>query len=128
MGEYLWCANIGLPSKRLPGNFLQVHERKGKPRRRRLFGSWPRKPVSGPLLLPLGTYRTDVGRIDNVQYGFYASGLIPLQDHVPEQGIELRLVTRLELEEMIETGVFDFALHLAVWERFIRKFPKSARP
>jgi hypothetical protein len=69
-----------------------------------------------------------VGRLDNVQYGFHAFGLIPLPDHAPEQGIELRLVTRLELEEMIETGVFDFALHLAVWERFTRKFPKSARP
>jgi ADP-ribose pyrophosphatase len=79
-------------------------------------------------IVSLGTYRTDVGRLDNVQYGFHASGLIPLQNHAPEQGIELRLVTRLELEEMIETGVFDFALHLAVWERFTRKFPKSARP
>lgn len=71
----------------------------------------------------LGTYLTDVGRLDNRQYGFRTVGLVPVPSHVFEPGIDLRLVTRLELEAMIETGEFNFALHLAVWGSFARKFP-----
>jgi len=76
---------------------------------------------------PLGTYRTDVGRLDNVMYGFHASGLVPVEDHASEREIEVRLVTRRELAEMIETGAFDFALHLAVWESFTRKSSKAGQ-
>jgi ADP-ribose pyrophosphatase len=73
----------------------------------------------------LGTYLTDVGRLDNRQYGFHALGLVPVPSHVPEPDIDLRLVTRIELEGMIEKGEFNFALHLAVWANFARKFPVS---
>jgi ADP-ribose pyrophosphatase len=122
-------ANIGPPSKRLRGNFLQgTREERETPEKTAFRELIEEAGSRAASIVPLGTYRTDVGRLDNVQYGFHASGLIPVQNHAPEQGIELRLVTRLELEEMIETGVFDFALHLAVWERFTRKFPKSVRP
>jgi ADP-ribose pyrophosphatase len=69
----------------------------------------------------LGVTFTDVGRLDNRQYGFYATGLVPIENHVMEEGLEVRLVTRAELEAMIDDGSFNFALHLAVWERFLRK-------
>ena len=72
-------------------------------------------------LEPLCILLTDVGRLENRMHGFYARGVVPVENHVMEQGLELRLVTRAELEAMIDDGSFNFALHLAVWERFLRK-------
>jgi len=78
-------------------------------------------------LFPLGKFSTDVGRLENFLYGFGARRLSP-ENFQPEPGLELRLVSPGELEEMIEEGVFNFALHLAIWEAFRRRRCRPPQP
>jgi ADP-ribose pyrophosphatase len=77
-------------------------------------------------LFDLGQYMTDVGRLDNAMHGFYAKGIVPLDQYQPEPGLSIKLATFEEIEAMITHGEFNFALHLTVWESFLRKFRRAA--
>lgn len=76
-------------------------------------------------LFNLGQYTTDVGRLDNAMHGFYAEGVVPLDQYQPEPGLSVKLATFEEIEAMITQGEFNFALHLTVWESFLRKVKRA---
>ena len=68
----------------------------------------------------LATLMTDIGRLGNRIFGFHCWGCVPATGWRPEDGIEVRVVTRAELGLLVERGEFNFALHLAVWAAYLR--------
>jgi ADP-ribose pyrophosphatase len=68
----------------------------------------------------LTTLTTDIGRLGNRIFGFHCRGCAPAFGWRPEEGIEVRVVTRAELGLLIEREEFNFALHLAVWAAYLR--------
>lgn len=58
-----------------------------------------------------GCLSSDVGRLSNRQWCFRAK-VIPT-DSLPEHGVEVLLVTRVRLREMIASGDFSHAPHVA---------------
>lgn len=77
-------------------------------------------------LTHLGVFLTDVGRLENRLFAYGATNATEVADFQPEEGLEVHYFTREELEGMIASGAFNFALHLAVWEAFARRFPADA--
>lgn len=61
----------------------------------------------------IGEYWPDTGRLRNVQHIFLARCHGPLMDFVPEPGVEVRLVTPTELEQMISAAEFRHLLHIS---------------
>jgi ADP-ribose pyrophosphatase len=61
----------------------------------------------------LGTLLSDTGRHENRLWCFYAEKATP-QNYVPEAGLEPVLVPRSALRQLLMSGEFDHALHLAV--------------
>jgi ADP-ribose pyrophosphatase len=63
----------------------------------------------------LGTLLSDTGRHENRLWCFYAEKAAPIgKEHVPEAGLECVLVPRSALRQLLMSGEFDHALHLAV--------------
>lgn len=61
----------------------------------------------------LGSYWPDTGRLSNVQHVFLVSCIGPVPGFRPETGIEVRLVTPQQLEEMIAAKEFRHLLHIS---------------
>jgi 8-oxo-dGTP pyrophosphatase MutT (NUDIX family) len=69
--------------------------------------------ASAPILL--GCLAPDTGRLENRLWGYFARTCASADaGWVPEQGIEVQMISRTELREMITTGQFDHALHIAL--------------
>ena len=67
-----------------------------------------------PQVELLGTHLSDTGRHENRLWCYYAEGAISLgNDYVPEASLERVLVPRSAPRQLIITGEFDRALHLA---------------
>jgi ADP-ribose pyrophosphatase len=64
-------------------------------------------------LEPLGSMIPDAGRLETRIWNFFAPDVKPAAGRDPEQGIEVRLFPLSELADMIVTGEFDHALHVA---------------
>lgn len=63
----------------------------------------------------LGCMAPDTGRLENRFWGFFGETEPAIESGwVPERGIEVLLVTKLEFRKMIESGQFDHALHIAL--------------
>jgi ADP-ribose pyrophosphatase len=63
----------------------------------------------------MGRLYPDTGRLENRFWAFFAEVSSDVDDDwIPEAGIELVLVSRRELREMIFDGQFNHALHLAL--------------
>jgi ADP-ribose pyrophosphatase len=62
----------------------------------------------------LGTLDPDTGRLENRFHCFVAPAIEPLPDWRPEPGIERLLVPKAEFLEMIRSGAFPTALHVAL--------------
>lgn len=71
-------------------------------------------------VIQLCDYSTDVGRLENRIYGFFLPKASKVPNYIPEDGIEVKLLAYDEVESLIESGEFDFALHLAVWGAYKR--------
>jgi ADP-ribose pyrophosphatase len=65
-------------------------------------------------LVAVGTHFVDVGRLGNRQHAFFAETADPAPGFVPEPGLEVRLVTRPALDELIRDGSFCHPLHIAI--------------
>lgn len=76
-----------------------------------------------PSLISLGTLLTDVGRLENRLFAYFAGEAMEVADFQPEENLAVHYFDREGLENLIASGEFNFALHLAVWEAFVRKFP-----
>jgi len=63
----------------------------------------------------LGCLYPDTGRLENRLWGYFAE-VIANHDAAwaPEEDIDIVMVTRAELKEMINVGQFNHALHLAL--------------
>lgn len=63
----------------------------------------------------LGTLLSDTGRHENRLWCFYTEKATPIgESHAPEAGLEPVLVPRSALRQLLMSGEFDHALHLAV--------------
>ena len=63
----------------------------------------------------LGCLRPDIGRLENTLWTYFAEVSSDITvDWKPEQGIEVILVSKEELREMIFNGSFNHALHIAL--------------
>ena len=62
---------------------------------------------------PLGPLTTDNGRLTNQIWHFLARGVQPVDEHVPEEGVELLTYSLPELRQAILEGEFNHSLHLA---------------
>lgn len=63
----------------------------------------------------LGKTLPDSGRLGNRMWCYFAEGVEPVRDWSPELGIAPILVTRAELCELVCSGAFDHAPHLALY-------------
>lgn len=69
--------------------------------------------ADAPILL--GCLAPDTGRLENRLWGFFARiGASVDAGWLPEQGIEVQMISRAGLRKMITTGQFDHALHIAL--------------
>jgi len=75
---------------------------------------------SSSKTIAIGRWMTDVGRLQNNLFGFHCPDCVPSDGRLMNEGIEVCTVSRSELEMLIATNEFNFALHLAVWGAFIR--------
>ncbi|MGA2118427.1 MAG: NUDIX hydrolase [Bryobacteraceae bacterium] len=66
-------------------------------------------------LEPLGTMIPDAGRLETRIWNFFAPQVKPAAGRSPEEGIEVRLFPLPVLANMIVTGEFDHALHVAAF-------------
>ena len=64
-------------------------------------------------LEPLGSMTPDAGRLETRIWNFFAPEVKPAAGRHPEEGIEVRLYRLSELADMIVSGQFDHALHIA---------------
>ncbi|MCM0018612.1 MAG: NUDIX hydrolase [Tagaea sp.] len=62
----------------------------------------------------LGTLDPDTGRLENRFHCFVAPGIEPLPDWRAEPGLERLLVPKAEFLDMIRSGAFPTALHVAL--------------
>jgi ADP-ribose pyrophosphatase len=100
-----------------PSGTLEFGEDAATCARRELLEETGYVPAGETLL---ATLTTDVGRLGNRILGFHCWGCASVSAWQPEEGIEVRLVTRAELDLLVGGGEFNFALHLAVWAAYIR--------
>jgi ADP-ribose pyrophosphatase len=66
-------------------------------------------------LEPLGTMIPDAGRLETRIWNFFAPEVKPAAGRNPEEGIEVHLFPLPDLANMILTGEFDHALHVAAF-------------
>ncbi len=66
-------------------------------------------------VVPLGTTLPDSGRLGNRMWCFFAKDARPIEDWVPEREVEVELVTPQELSDLVGSGAFDHAPHLALY-------------
>ncbi|MCZ8121911.1 MAG: NUDIX hydrolase [Magnetospirillum sp.] len=62
----------------------------------------------------LGTLDPDTGRLENRFHCFFSDAVEPVADWHPEPGLERLLVPKAEFLEMIRSGAFPTALHIAL--------------
>ncbi|MCM0018623.1 MAG: NUDIX hydrolase [Tagaea sp.] len=62
----------------------------------------------------LGTLDPDTGRLENRFHCYVAPAIEPIADWRPEPGLERRLVPKAEFLDMIRSGAFPTALHVAL--------------
>jgi ADP-ribose pyrophosphatase len=66
-------------------------------------------------LEPLGIMIPDAGRLETRIWNFFAPEVKPSAGRNPEEGIEVRLFPLADLANLIVTGEFDHALHVAAF-------------
>jgi ADP-ribose pyrophosphatase len=64
-------------------------------------------------LRALGAIQTDVGRLGNRMWCFWARNARPIDDWQPEPGIDVVRCSRADFSRSIDDRTFDHALHLA---------------
>jgi len=71
---------------------------------------------AGTKVTPLGCLVPDSGRLENRLWGFFNDNISPIRaaGWEPEPALEHLMVSIRELQELILTGQFDHALHVAV--------------
>jgi ADP-ribose pyrophosphatase len=65
-------------------------------------------------LQPLGSMMPDAGRLETRIWNFFAPDVKPAAGRDPEEGIEVCLFSKAELRDLIVSGQFDHALHVAL--------------
>ena len=72
--------------------------------------------LAGLTVEPLGCMAADSGRLENRLWAFFTSGvsLDKSAGWQPDSQLECRLVSPTELKQLLLTGQFEHALHLAV--------------
>jgi ADP-ribose pyrophosphatase len=72
--------------------------------------------VPGARIEPLGSMTTDSGRLENRIWSFFTAGALAEKSAgwQPDPQLECRLVSKAEFKELLLSGQFDHALHLAV--------------
>ena len=66
------------------------------------------------VMEPLGPFFPDTGRLAFESHGFFADKVKIVESFIPEEGIEVRLVTLETLKQMCLSGEFKHQLHLAL--------------
>ncbi|WP_170145745.1 NUDIX hydrolase [Rhodoplanes elegans] len=64
--------------------------------------------------IPLGNLMPDSGRLENRLWGFFINAGARANDWNPEDGIVTHFVSKRQLRELIASGEFDHALHIAL--------------
>ena len=96
----------------LPGG---LHDNSGTPSEnaiRELQEETGLTATSPPILL--GNLMPDSGRLENRLWGFFIKAGSQAKDWAPEAEIAPRFVSKRELRDLIRSGEFDHALHIAL--------------
>lgn len=70
--------------------------------------------IAGAPPISLGNLMPDSGRLENRLWGFFINAASRDVDWSPEEGIATHFVSKRDLREMITSGEFDHALHIAL--------------
>lgn len=70
--------------------------------------------LEAELIVPLGTYYTDTGRLENRLHAFFVRASNPSAVFVPEPGLAVEFVTPAGLRDRIRAGTFCHHLHLGL--------------
>lgn len=65
--------------------------------------------------VPIGKTLPDSGRLGNQMWCFFAQDAIEIEGWVPESDVEVQMVTPNELSDLVCSGKFDHAPHLALY-------------
>jgi len=105
---------LGRVTLELPSGLLDPSEEPGQAAARELLEETGLR--AGSVVTPLGSLAPDSGRLENRLWGFFTDNVSPepAPDWQPEAELEHLLVTPRELQDLILTGQFDHALHIAV--------------
>jgi ADP-ribose pyrophosphatase len=96
----------------LPGGLLDPGEDPARCAARELAEETGFAAPAAPI--PLGSFIADTGRLENRIWGFLIRDARPVAGWQPEAGVERRLVPEHALRDMIKSGDFDNALHVAI--------------
>ena len=105
---------LGRVTLELPSGLLDANEEPARAAARELQEETGLR--AGATVTALGRLVPDSGRLENRLWGFFTDNVSPepAPDWQPEAELEHLLVSRRELQELILTGQFDHALHIAV--------------
>jgi ADP-ribose diphosphatase len=96
----------------LPGGLLEAGEDPASCAVRELAEETGFETPAPPLLL--GSLVADTGRLENRIWSFYVRGVRPIAGWRAEPGVDRRLVPLPAFKDMIRSGEFDHALHIAI--------------
>jgi ADP-ribose pyrophosphatase len=96
----------------LPGGLLDFKTTPDVIARNELFEETGYDAPDG--LVSLGCLDPDTGRLGNRFWGFFADNVTPSARWTPEAGLKVELLTLGEFIDMIKSGQFGMALHVAL--------------